>query len=486
MKSCIDPNFIIWEVFTNMISMPLKKDEVQDNLKCVEISGYENMPTVRLSSREDFLQMMIEKRVTTYYVKLFDSDKIKGLSDFIILDNGVAFLTYGYGYKSLKDIELGKTFGINGMSKEFGLDYNDNIVRKGNRQINDGFLYYYVKEHGYSDFSEFNDSFSKGFHSAGLSVEEYRLAITKGFKSYNDYEKFSNSGFKLLKDFQDATDHNIKDPKLYDIYKFLENFQKKLSLNSKDQVILYLILASSQERTIKLDKLVNSLRDIEKLFTGRYYNDSMEWYKQKYYDREDSKLEAVLLENGIFSTLGTYDKMTKTFNKFIGVPLFIDGSNVAYNNGSKKEGDKPSVRFIKMVIDASKKYGFSDIRVFHDANLQYIVEDSELLEKLKEEYKVEKVPGKTDADEFLIPISKKYEAFIVSNDQFRDYIEAHKKDEEYIRTHRIAFMIDEEDVIFNNFKYIENASVSTDKEFEKLKKLIRVYSEAERVFKSLF
>ena len=470
--------------------MPSEEEE-KFKAKSIEILGYENVPTVRLS-REDFVQMLNEKSVSTYYVRLFDSKEVKGLSDFIILYTGFAFITDGLGYSSIDELGRGKTLGFEGMYKGFILDESKDVVISKKRNysyyreesnISDGYLYHYAKRLGYSDFTEFNDSVANGFHPEILSANEYRTIKAKGFIHYNDYERFSNSGFKYPEEYREAVDKEISSQGMFNIYKFLHDFEKKLSLSSKDQVIVYLYLTSSKEKTIKLDNVVNSLKEIEELITRRRGKGSMKWYEErnKYKDDFDEKtrVKMILQENSIFQKLGMYDEKTETFNKFIGVPLFIDGSNVAYNNGNRENGDKPSVRFINMVIESSKKYGFSDIRVLHDANLQYVVDDKKLLEKLQEEYKVIKVPGSTDADEFLIPMSKNSEGFIISNDQFRDYIKVHPEDEEYIRTHRIAFLIDESHVIFNNSKYIENAPMNIENGFERLNQLIKTCPETE-------
>jgi hypothetical protein len=193
------------------------EEEEKFKAKSIEILGYENVPTVRLS-REDFVQMLNEKSVSTYYVRLFDSKEVKGLSDFIILYNGFAFIADGLGYNSIDELGLGKTLGFEGMSKEFILSDSGDVVRINKQiesfypiefNISDGYIYHYAKSLGYSDLTEFNDSVKRGFHLKISSVNDYRYAKTNDFLFYDEYKKYLDSGSKDPKEFWEAVYNNF-------------------------------------------------------------------------------------------------------------------------------------------------------------------------------------------------------------------------------------------------------------------------------------
>lgn len=125
-------------------------------------------------------------------------------------------------------------------------------------------------------------------------------------------------------------------------------------------------------------------------------------------------------------------------------PLFIDGSNVAWNNGSKEKGDKPLIKNILTVAEAVTEKGFTDIWVFLDANLVYETEDKDLLTDLQNKFRIEKTPAGTDADSFIIEYAKKSNGYILSNDRFKDYIERHQDYADFINGHRITFMVNQQ------------------------------------------
>lgn len=125
-------------------------------------------------------------------------------------------------------------------------------------------------------------------------------------------------------------------------------------------------------------------------------------------------------------------------------PLFIDGSNVAWNYGSKEKGDKPLIKNILTAAEAATEKGFTDIWVFLDANLVYETEDKDLLTDLQNKFRIEKTPAGTDADSFIIEYAKKSNGYILSNDRFKDYIERHQDYADFINGHRVTFMVNQE------------------------------------------
>ena len=82
-------------------------------------------------------------------------------------------------------------------------------------------------------------------------------------------------------------------------------------------------------------------------------------------------------------------------------PVFIDGSNVAWNGGSRERGDRPHLKNIEIVAEAALEKGFKEIWIFHDANLEYEADDNEILPKLQKKFNVQKTPAGTDADYFI-------------------------------------------------------------------------------------
>lgn len=135
---------------------------------------------------------------------------------------------------------------------------------------------------------------------------------------------------------------------------------------------------------------------------------------------------------------------TKPSDKFV----VIDGSNVAWGHGSKKMGDKPSAENIRLVAESLKDKGFREIIAIVGASLRHSIEDIETFNELKKEGILLEAPAETDADSFIIKYTKRKNAFVVSNDAFRDWKEKDSWINENIDDLRIRFLIRGEDVIF--------------------------------------
>lgn len=135
---------------------------------------------------------------------------------------------------------------------------------------------------------------------------------------------------------------------------------------------------------------------------------------------------------------------TEPSDKFV----VIDGSNVAWGHGSKKMGDKPSAQNIRLVAESLKDKGFKEIVAIVGASLRHSIEDKQIFNELKKEGILLEAPAETDADSFIIKYTKRKNAFVVSNDAFRDWKEKDSWIDENIDRLRIRFLIKGKDVIF--------------------------------------
>ena len=107
--------------------------------------------------------------------------------------------------------------------------------------------------------------------------------------------------------------------------------------------------------------------------------------------------------------------------------IVVDGSNVAWNVGSKEKGDIPYAKNIEIMIrDLKQKYGFKDVVVFVDANLKYLVPDKDIYNNLESNKKIIPVPARTMADYYIIEYALRYNTYIVTGDKYRDWQERAK------------------------------------------------------------
>ncbi|MCD6399074.1 MAG: hypothetical protein J7L08_04090, partial [Candidatus Aenigmarchaeota archaeon] len=109
------------------------------------------------------------------------------------------------------------------------------------------------------------------------------------------------------------------------------------------------------------------------------------------------------------------------------VMIVVDGSNVAWNHGSRERGDKPLVKNIEIMVNSLQKKGFKRVVVYCDANLRYEVPDKSKYEELIQKDILRSVPSKTIADYFIIDFAQRYDLFIVTGDKYSDWKEKAEK-----------------------------------------------------------
>jgi len=117
----------------------------------------------------------------------------------------------------------------------------------------------------------------------------------------------------------------------------------------------------------------------------------------------------------------------------------VDGSNVAHST----EGEKARLRNIELVVAKVKEDGMEPI-VVSDAALRHQIDQAEKYEALIDGGEIRQAPAGTDADWFILSFARELDAYIVSNDRFRDRQESFPD----ARDRMIRYMIVEDEVVF--------------------------------------
>ena len=118
--------------------------------------------------------------------------------------------------------------------------------------------------------------------------------------------------------------------------------------------------------------------------------------------------------------------------------VLVDGSNVAHST----EGEKAQLANIIAMREKMQEEGFDPVVVV-DAALRHQIDDTVGYERLVESGVVRQAPAGTDADYFLLSFARELDARIVSNDRFRDRINACPDAAERL----IRYMIVEHEVV---------------------------------------
>jgi hypothetical protein len=117
----------------------------------------------------------------------------------------------------------------------------------------------------------------------------------------------------------------------------------------------------------------------------------------------------------------------------------IDGSNVAHST----EGDHARLGNIRIVAAKLEEEGYEPVVVV-DAALRHQIDDSDSFEEMVETGTIRQAPAGTDADYFILSFARELDAVVVSNDRFKDRIEAFPEARERV----IRYMIVNDEVVF--------------------------------------
>jgi hypothetical protein len=119
--------------------------------------------------------------------------------------------------------------------------------------------------------------------------------------------------------------------------------------------------------------------------------------------------------------------------------VIVDGSNVAHSS----EGERPLLENILAVRDKLVEEGYEPV-ILADAALRHQIDEESAFEKMVESGEIKQAPAGTDADYFILSFARELEATIVSNDRFKDRVEAFPE----VRDRVIRYMIVNGEVVF--------------------------------------
>jgi hypothetical protein len=119
----------------------------------------------------------------------------------------------------------------------------------------------------------------------------------------------------------------------------------------------------------------------------------------------------------------------------------VDGSNVAHST----EGDRARLGNIRIVSAKLVEEGFKPVVVV-DAALRHQIDDRAAFEQMVEDGSIRQAPAGTDADYFILSFARELDAVVVSNDRFKDRLEAFPEARERV----IRFMIVNDEVVFEH------------------------------------
>lgn len=347
-------------------------------------------------------------------------DKSNTLCFFSFFHENILFQCLNYGYSKVEECLIG---------------------------FQSGYKFKHISEESkLSGFDNFNDYFicrTSGFEDK----ESWIKSKEGGFPNYQIFKVANENGFTLFKEYEEASNLNIKKKEIFDIYKGLEIQQIEKDVASSDEVFILNILESLPPKEIlALEKIWALFLEKKSEFTNNRYS----WYKQSILSKE---LLEKFLENPTVKKVGNYDCNNLIFARKDEVVtrkknIVLDGSNIAWGNGSRENGDCPKISNLVLMFNYLSKFNFDKITCFADANIEYIIDEKDILKKMIKKNEIQLIPANTDADIYIIEYAKENNCLIVTNDTFKkDYLQTNQWLRLNISDIRIPFIIKDNTVI---------------------------------------
>jgi len=124
--------------------------------------------------------------------------------------------------------------------------------------------------------------------------------------------------------------------------------------------------------------------------------------------------------------------------------VIIDGANVAHFG---KEDSKPKLSNIFSAVRYLEENNH-DFVIISDASLKHEIDDKEKYEKLLADDAIEEVPAGNNADHFILELAEEENAYILSNDLFRDFADEFHD----IPSKRLPFSFKGEEIVVGSAK----------------------------------
>ncbi|MHA1340261.1 MAG: NYN domain-containing protein [Promethearchaeota archaeon] len=386
------------------------------------------------------------KETKDKYEKLEESNKkvnilkkritIENHQDFPPLDNiENKFRKFNYNI-SISDDEKYQSFieqfsifiiGINNYIRnleEIYKTYCDNI----NKNIN--ILKELIKEiYNYKNIDK-NEKIKKKIQEIIEKHEKFIVDVNDQIKSIENI--LENN---VLEDLKESINPLI----FIDVKNQLESIKKEIEqqLTITDEEILKVI----PEKNILIGNLISILKE---KFSDRVEYTDKEWRERIYNLKKNKK---VIISRFVSKPSINNDK--KSQNQGKDLYFILDGSNIARNRTNSREANlKDVIRVKNKLMEYNIKE--DNIYIIFSASLRYYLPESQLklYNNLIQKENVTQAPAKTDDDWFILNFAKNKKAYIISNDQYKEYLKNNQEFQE-LENKIITYLFLEDQLIFD-------------------------------------
>ncbi len=119
--------------------------------------------------------------------------------------------------------------------------------------------------------------------------------------------------------------------------------------------------------------------------------------------------------------------------------IVVDGPNLSKDQNVK--GEIPEAkRFCILIEQLCKEYDIDHVEIFVSAKLKHEIDNMDIVEKLQKEGSLIVTPAARDDDYFALKHAIDSDAWIISNDRYRNWQAKNKKLYKWLQERRITFV----------------------------------------------
>ena len=144
-------------------------------------------------------------------------------------------------------------------------------------------------------------------------------------------------------------------------------------------------------------------------------------------------------------TIFIYNSKVGNGNDILNTYFVIDGSNIAYEERSSD--NKPKLSNILILKKKLERAGIDNYKIICDFSIYHCIDEQEQYSQLIKNKEIIEVPSGAKADIFILQYSHNKNAYIISNDRFKEHFDLFDKD--WLEERQISFMITDNEIYFD-------------------------------------
>ena len=224
-------------------------------------------------------------------------------------------------------------------------------------------------------------------------------------------------------------------PSFHDAFKIREKTKKGIQKQKME-----ILKPKKIIKKVEVDPLLVRFRKSQEKARKR----KMEMNKSKKLPKE-VKLESVGVSSNELQTKNKPIFISNISYDILDSNFVVDGANVAF--GTQKFAEIAKLSNLEKLMKKLEFFGINQYKIICDKSLFHKIDEPEKYNQYIEKGDIIETPAGTEADYFILQYALDKNAFIISNDMYKDFYNAFGKD--WIKKKRITFTFIEQEIFLD-------------------------------------